>query len=913
MPTPATSADDEGRLEEPWAQQLLASPMEPEFDNLTQLASDICDAPVALISVVAQDRVWFKSRVGFDDLHGPREHSFCSHAVQGTGPLVVEDAAADPRFQANVYVEAAPGVRFYAGIPLILSSGQAVGTLCVIDYKARTLSDKQLGNLQKLARQVTALMEAKRIALRLQEEDRHRLLVEQRLDFALQAADIGDWDMDLRTNVARRSLKHDQCFGYTEAVPEWGYDTFLAHVIDADRARVDSCYQRAMAGLGVYDVEFRVLWPDQTLHWLWSKGRFYFDDTGKPNRVAGIQVDITKRKETEENLRESEYRWRFAIEGSGDGLWDWDIQNNHVFYSERWLAMLGLEKNLAAHDPQVWSSHLHPQDKDRVLAQVQSHLDGQTPHYACEHRVICSDGCTKWMLGRGLVVQRSDEGRPLRMIGTNSDITARKEAEAALNASNAQLQLLEVCVARLNDIVMITEAEPFDQPGPRIVFVNDAFVRRTGYSREEVIGKTPRLLQGAKTQRSELERIGAALRRWEPVRAELINYTKAGDEMWLELDIVPIADAHGWYTHWVAVERDITERKQIQDALHTSEARRKIAMDSGRVAVWEVHLNPLQMIWDDNCFALYQIRKEDFKGEYEEWTRSIHPQDLGAVERVFQNAVAGIGTYDLTYRIVWHDGSVRHIQAYGEVVRGEDGHAERLIGTNWDVTEQKLNEEALQSSLQEKSALLKEVHHRVKNNLQVITSLLRLESRRSAVEDTKAVLGEMQARIRAMALLHESLYRSGTFASVDLGSYLRQLATQAFQTQSTNSGAVQLALNLGSVQVSMDQAIPCGLLINELISNCLKHGFPEGAQGQVSVDLQPHEGAHQWCLRVSDTGVGLPPDFEARRQNSLGLLLVGDLARQIGGELQITPNPDQGVSFTVIFMAQEPKPLVMPD
>ena len=439
MPTPSTSLDDAGRLEELRALQLLASPMEPEFDNLTQLASDICDAPVALISLVAQDQVWFTSRVGFDDLHGPREHSFCSHAVQGTGPLVVEDAAADPRFQKNVYVEAPQGVRFYAGIPLVLSSGHAVGTLCVIDYKARSLSAKQLDNLQKLARQVTALMEAKRIALRLQEEDQQRLLVEQRLEFALQAADIGDWDMDLRTNVARRSLKHDQCFGYTEAVSEWGYDTFLAHVIDADRARVDSCYQRAMAGLGVYDVEFRVLWPDQTLHWLWSKGRFYFDETGKPNRVAGIQVDITERKKIEENLRESEYRWRFAIEGSGDGLWDWDIQNNQAFYSEQWRAMLGLENDDIGVDPAVWLAHLHPDDKDRVLLEAQAHLDGKKSKYAVEFRMTCKDGSVKWVLGRGLVTKRDTSGNPLRMLGTNTDITERKHTAETLQYTQAML------------------------------------------------------------------------------------------------------------------------------------------------------------------------------------------------------------------------------------------------------------------------------------------------------------------------------------------------------------------------------------------------------------------------------------------------------------------------------------------
>lgn len=134
-------------------------------------------------------------------------------------------------------------------------------------------------------------------------------------------------------------------------------------------------------------------------------------------------------------------------------------------------------------------------------------------------------------------------------------------------ASEAQLRLLEAAVSRLNDIVLITEAEPLDDPGPRIVFVNEAFERRTGYTKAEVIGKSPRMLQGPKTQRAELDRIGKALKKWQPVRAELINYTKDGREFWLELDIVPIADSKGWFTHWVAVERDISERKLAQQAI----------------------------------------------------------------------------------------------------------------------------------------------------------------------------------------------------------------------------------------------------------------------------------------------------------------------------------------------------------
>ena len=232
------------------------------------------------------------------------------------------------------------------------------------------------------------------------------------------------------------------------------------------------------------------------------------------------------------------------------------------------------------------------------------------------------------------------------------------------------------------------------------------------------------------------------------------------------------------------------------------------------------------------------------------------------------------------------------------------GNTLHYVALKQDVTERKRTEQALQDSLHDKVALLNEVHHRVKNNLQIITSLLRLEAGRSSHSDTKSVLTEMQGRIRAMALLHESLYRAGTFASVDLGAYLQQLASQAFRAQS--NGMVRLQLDLASVQVSLDQATPCGLLLNELISNCLKHGFPQGRSGEVRIELHPLPGSSQWRLRVSDTGVGLPADFDSRRSQSLGLQLVADLAHQLQGTLQIEPGP--GAAFAVTFEIHQAEP-----
>ena len=194
----------------------------------------------------------------------------------------------------------------------------------------------------------------------------------------------------------------------------------------------------------------------------------------------------------------------------------------------------------------------------------------------------------------------------------------------------------------------------------------------------------------------------------------------------------------------------------------------------------------------------------------------------------------------------------------------------------------------------------------MKNNLQVITSLLRMEARRSEHPATKSVLDEMKSRILSMALLHESLYRSGIFAAVDLGAYLTQLTNQSFRALVTRPGSIRLHLELASVQVEMDQALPCGLLVNELISNCLKHGFPEGRTGEVRIALQPVDGGPQVRLQVSDTGVGLPADFESKRGSSLGLQLVSNLARQIDGRLEVGAGP--GAVFDVIFTPKHSKP-----
>lgn len=350
-------------------------------------------------------------------------------------------------------------------------------------------------------------------------------------------------------------------------------------------------------------------------------------------------------------------------------------------------------------------------------------------------------------------------------------------------------------------------------------------------------------------------------------------------------------------------------------ALTDSESRWKFAIEGSGDGLWDWNVADNTVFFSARWKQMLGYRDEEIGNDFSHWRQRVHPDDL-------QQALLGVsahleGTtpvYVNEHRLQCKDGSWKWILSRGMVIqRDTNGKPRRAIGTHTDITERKLAQQALQDSLQDKDALLKEVHHRVKNNLQVIASLLRLEGRRATHHASKAVLEDMQGRIRTMALLHESLYRSGTFASVDLGDYLGKLARQSLQIDSGDAARIQLDLHLASLQVGMDQAMTCGLLLNELLSNCLKHAFPGQRRGNIRIDLRSAHGAQHWCLLVGDDGVGPAPDWSQRRQSSLGLQLAHDLATQLGGTLEMGGQDNgQGMLCKVCFEALEPAALVLP-
>jgi len=242
-------------------------------------------------------------------------------------------------------------------------------------------------------------------------------------------------------------------------------------------------------------------------------------------------------------------------------------------------------------------------------------------------------------------------------------------------------------------------------------------------------------------------------------------------------------------------------------------------------------------------------------------------------------------------------GSVRWIELFINPIVDIEGQVTEISLVGHDITEKKLSEKEIVESLKEKEVLLKEIHHRVKNNLQVISSILNLQSSFVKDEKTLEILDESRNRIRSMAIIHENLYRTTNFSSIDFTSYLQNLCTNLISSYHVYSGIVEFKDEMEKIDLVLDQAIPCGLLVNELITNSIKYAFPSKQEGQITVGLE--EKDETIYLRIEDNGIGLPKDFDMMKTDTLGLQLVSTLVEQLDGE--ITVRNHQGTKYLITF------------
>ncbi|NDJ19667.1 PAS domain S-box protein [Myxacorys almedinensis] len=479
-----------------------------------------------------------------------------------------------------------------------------------------------------------------------------------------------------------------------------------------------------------------------------------------------------------------------------------------------------------------------------------------------------------------------------------------QEAQARQERQRAEerLRLFESVVINGSDAVIITNA---DLDNPTITYVNAAFANITGFTAAEVIGQTPRILQGPRTDRDQLARIRLLLTQRKSVQVELINYRKDGTEFWVDLTIIPIIAAGGDVSHFVALQRDINDRKWSERTLMAAQARLKYLLSSNPSVIYTCQptRNRACTFVSENItqqlgYEIWQYLKDSHF-----WIDHIHPQDLAHVLNTMPRLLE-VGELTCEYRFLHQDGSYRWLRDGMKLLRDRHQNPVEIIGSVVDISDRKWAEDQIRASLDEKEVMLKEIHHRVKNNLQVISSLLKLQAGYITDDRTSEVFKESQNRVRAMALIHEKLYQSEDLAKTDFAEYIRSLVTDLLRSYSMNSRMVQLDLNVEEVRLSIDTAIPCGLIINELVSNSLKYAFPEAQPGKIGIHLHA-QPENRYILLVEDTGIGFPSHLDFRSTKSLGLQLVCNLIKQLQGTIDLECN--QGTRFTIAFAESKPK------
>lgn len=432
----------------------------------------------------------------------------------------------------------------------------------------------------------------------------------------------------------------------------------------------------------------------------------------------------------------------------------------------------------------------------------------------------------------------------------------------------------------------------------RLLFVNPRFCELVRLGPADMLGKSSLEFYPAELARQHQANDAAVRAAGRPLETQEPYLLEDGTVGQLIVVKFPVIDPRpdrstGGLVGGVAI--DVTDRVRAEAALRVSEEQFRSAFrDSGigmaLVSTGGRFLRVNRSLCELLGYAEADLLATDFQA-------LTHPDDLGRDLGQLGALLAGeLGTYTLEKRYVRADGRTVWATLTVSLVRGADGLPAHFVSQIQDITERKRVEAELLRTLRERETLIKEVHHRVKNNLAVITGLLSMQARRSEDAGVRGSLRESQNRVRSMAIVHEMLYQGGDLAGIDLAEYARQLGALLQASYAPPGGPVALSLTIPPLVIDMDRAIPIGLLINELVSNAFKHAFPDGRRGTVGVAV--FRGDTEATLAVSDDGVGLPPGVDPAGTRTLGMRLVHSLAEQLGGEADISTGGGTTVAVT---------------
>ncbi|MDO8872715.1 MAG: PAS domain S-box protein [Methanoregula sp.] len=488
------------------------------------------------------------------------------------------------------------------------------------------------------------------------------------------------------------------------------------------------------------------------------------------------------------------------------------------------------------------------------------------------------------------------------------EITERKNAEIALRESENNLKAI---LESLQSALLIIDSKTHT-----IVDANSVAIRMIGAPREEIIGHVcHKYICPADVGKCPISDLKQTID-----LSERILLTASGERVPILKSVTSkVISGHEYFIENII---DITEPKRIEGELKKSKLMLAEAMDMANLVSWEFDVPTGIFTFDDRFYALYATTAEREGGHQmpaEVYAREfVHPDDINMVAEEVNKAINTTNPQFVSqreHRIIRRDGEIRHIVMRYRITKDANGRTIKTYGANQDITGRKQAEEKLKrfneeleeqvrqrteqitASLQEKVLLLQEIHHRVKNNLQIIISLINLQMRKLKDPQLKQVMAETQNRIKAMALVHEKLYQSKDISSIDLYEYTRFLVSQLFAFYGVRSRKVTVNIDIGKIILDINIAIPLGLILNELVSNSLKHAFPDGSEGKREISIAIGKQNDTLSIRVMDNGIGMPADVDWRNTTTLGLGLVISLVEQLEGTIE--KEPGKGTRFLI--------------
>ncbi|HEV7231819.1 MAG TPA: PAS domain S-box protein [Bacteroidia bacterium] len=686
---------------------------------------------------------------------------------------------------------------------------------------------------------------------------------------------------------------------------------FADLVYPADRDLGIREIEQAIRNRKQFEIQYRIVDSSGNIKWVWEKGEGVFDEKGKLLFLEGFISDITARKHDEFELEKSKESYKNLIESSPDGIFIHDHKGEVLFANPSILKMLGVNSLDEIGTRSIYDYSL-PEDLVIYRKRIRDLFEGKDLPFIVT-KIHRKDGSFLEVeskpilfdyLGRASVLifcrdisfHRQLEKEQLRaQIAEEANKKLQLEIEQR-QRTERQLETTQKYTRRLIDssldMILATDKEGY------VTEFNLAAQRTFGYTIQEVIGVHESFLYAQPEQMIEITE--ELKKRSGVYSGEVMNRKKNGELFTSFLSASVLRNDYGEVIGAMGVSRDITEIKKTEEQLTLQAAKLNSIIETSSHYIWTFNRDLKLTSYNYNYAKMIEARygaevevgADLFKGKF---VSTSEHNDYWTIKCLA--AFRGIPQQFETSFFIEKTGVTNWMEVFLNPIYGLDKKVSEISGIGRDITEKKLSEEKLKQSLKEKEVLLKEVHHRVKNNLQVISSILNLQS--SYVKDKKTleILRESQNRIKSMSFIHESLYQTKDFSSINFTEYVTNLSNNLVHSYQSFEEQVELNLKIQDVYLNLDLAIPCGLIINEILSNALKYAFPKNRAGKIDIRLT-HKN-QEITLVISDNGIGLPAHIDYNNTESLGLQLVVTLVDQLGGSIKL--DRSKGTKFTIVF------------